>query len=113
MNEKQEDNLKLAVSKYKNVCVSISLFTEFLTPTALTTDFNPVTERDILAAGLYGKLLGSNIWVSRINDSTDGKFYIRVSNTPQDQVNSRSTEGWSPLFDLEMFDRITDLKAFW
>ena len=113
MNELEENNFKLMCSKYKNICISIDLFCDFLKQTPFTKLLDPILDRGILQTGLYANIIGTDIWVSKLNASTDGKHYIRVSNAQREDIDSRSTDGWSPLLELEDLDRLLNLKAFW
>jgi hypothetical protein len=114
MNSKERENLFLAVQKYKHVCISLELYCEFLTDKSLGDLFGPVSDRDILKLGLYGKIDDTSIYVSRMCDHVDETLHIRVSNIDVAiaRVNYEA-KGWSPLLKLEDFDRLDELKAFW
>ena len=121
MNQKESDNLLLAIDKYKNVCISIGLFTEFLRNEPWFGLLEPVTDKEVLMSGLYGRVGNTKIWVSKIANNpelkapaADEPYCIRVSNC--ENVTTRKNnkaEGWSPLLKLENFDRLNKLRAFW
>lgn len=130
MNDKQKENLILALNSYKNVCISIGLFTEFLTLDAddfLNAAIDPISEKDTLMTGLYAIFNNkncsiSNIYVSRLAYNTnvnepaiDKDYHIRVSNNDIVTADFKNinAEGWSQLIKLEDFDRINNLRSFW
>jgi hypothetical protein len=114
MNQKENDNLHLAINEYKHVCISINLYSEFLN-NEVWPEIEPFTEKQTLMTGLYARIRGSNIWVSKLayyQNRADGPQHIRVSNNEIVSVK-KSGEGWSPLFILEEFDKFHELRAFW
>ena len=111
MNSKEVKNLKLAFLLYKNVCMSIHLFTDILKSETGKQSLTPITTMDILKAGLYGYVDESKVWVSKKCHTTEQTFYIKVSNL--DDISATHDSGWSPLIKLEDFDQTHNLKALW
>lgn len=115
MTNKEYENLLLAIQKYKNICISIELYSEFLSNSYLNDKLIPSSDHETFRLGLYGKIDETRIYVSRLcklDDKTD--FYIRISDLDEISIrNNIEAKGWSLLLKLEDFDRLNDLKAFW
>lgn len=76
--------------------------------------FQPSYLRIELQTGLYARVYDDElIFVSKklIPLSDENKFKIRVSN--KINIDGKTIDGWSPLFELEDFEKFNKFKAFW
>jgi hypothetical protein len=112
MNKIEQENLMALAHKYNNICVNINEFCDMLKP-PFDKLLEPVTKRDILQTGRYGKLYSANIWVSKFNASG----CVRVSNENIYDLHQDENK-WSPSVPLNMasitdLNRLFNLKSFW
>jgi hypothetical protein len=102
------DNIIAVARQYKNICISIINFTDFLKHSE-NPFFEPITVRVTLMSGLYCYICGCNCFVGK--DVPED--HIKVSN--EDVENNKDIK-WSipiPIKYMEDFDRYIKLKAFW
>lgn len=109
MNQYVKENIIFACHKYKNIAISINVFVDLLRE--YEDILEPVTDRAILASGLYASLFGSSIYVTRYVKP----FYMMVSNTQQESAFNEKK--WSENIPLnvapDVFKKYEKMKVFW
>ena len=102
------NNIKLALSKVKKVCININEYTDILGSTVIEHhDFEMITKKEILKIGIYAKFNDGDIYVHY----TVTPGFIRFSNCEELSVKDIK---WSEEFKLiELNEKLFNLKAFW
>ncbi|SRR5260370_36901668 len=113
MNDLERQNLLLLSVIYKNICINIEDFCDFLDP-FWDDKFNSVSGtsyKNMVKTGLYGHISSANIWISKIVSPGD----VRVSNEDISSATKDESK-WSPsvvLKDADKIKKVFNLKAFW
>ena len=96
MDDNEKLHLLMVIDIYSNICINISLFTEFLKDSYWSDLFDPITDRQTLKSGLYGYLgkKRAKCWVSRSVDEN----CIKVSN---EDVTGSQDACWSTNLKLK------------
>ena len=113
MTELEEYNFRYLIEDFKNICVNIDMFTDMCLKRGapLFSLFDPATSRELLLAGNFGSMFKCKIWVNK-SIPVD---CIKISNQ---LIHDVKEDKWSlpvplRLVDINNFDRILNLKAFW
>jgi len=112
MNISDRNKMFVVCSKFKNIRINVNQFCNLMSDSNMYSDpyLTIITDRSILTEGHYGVICECNIWISE--NVLDG--YMHVSN--QLVLNSKDKGVWSPPIvwnDINMADRIVNMKAFW
>lgn len=108
---KEISNILLLCDSYKNICLNVDDFINYLINSELREMCDPITDRELIKSGLYCILDKTNIWSSKIVD----KKHVRVSNQKIFHA-TKDAEKWScqcPLSLSDNFERVVKLKVFW
>jgi len=110
MTEIEEYNILMIVNTYKNMCISMDTYCEFIKETRWADRIDPTTQLNLLKQGYFANIGACSIWVSKIIAPN----HIRVSN--QEISIAKDETKWSPecaIADFDMLTRLHKLKAFW
>jgi hypothetical protein len=108
MSELEINNILHCASEYKNMCISIDIFIEFLKP-PLSKYFTQNKLNESLRSGFYGKLLNCKVWVKKIEDKC-----IKISD--ENDIDYYENATWTPPIPIQyanQIDKMLELKSFW
>lgn len=118
LSTREYNILKNITKYYNNILMNMDLFVDvFVCGKDYFKDLTLSCARINIQNGKFATLLGKNIFVSRELTkplkSDMRNFQIRVSNKVDIDISSDELHKWSPLFELEDFDKFRKLQSFW
>lgn len=115
MNDKEKDNLLLAANNFKCICISINLLTDILKDPVLSKSINfkiPEYDTTSIKIGYWGELFSAKLFATK-SILVEKGYGIRVSSREDTSLSAHNDTNWSPIFELEKFNQLAKLKAFW